>query len=111
MQNGGKRAGAGRKPGSLGRKTRAIAERAVNEGLTPLEVMLADMRDPKLSRAERFEAAKSAAPFMHPRLSTVDATVSDKTLPSVEAVEWVVVRPGELIGDDEATDVGSQRLN
>lgn len=42
--HGGKRAGAGRKKGSLTTKTREVAERALAEGKTPLEVMLDNMR-------------------------------------------------------------------
>lgn len=50
--------------------------------MTPLEVMLDIMRrpiDPKASaelqagaRAMRFEAAKAAAPYMHPRLQAIE---------------------------------------
>jgi hypothetical protein len=72
---GGKREGAGRKRGSATRKTRAIADRAVEEGVTPLEVMLACMRRHydagNLDRAA--EVAKDCAPFMHPRLASVPA--------------------------------------
>jgi hypothetical protein len=41
---GGKREGAGRKKGSLTVRTRKIAERAIAEGKTPLDVMLDNMR-------------------------------------------------------------------
>ena len=44
MSHGGKRAGAGRKVGEVTKKTRAIAERAIAEGISPLEVMLNNMR-------------------------------------------------------------------
>lgn len=44
MQNGGKRAGAGRKPGAVTVRTRQIAEKAIAEGITPLDVMLDNMR-------------------------------------------------------------------
>ena len=47
MPRGGCRPGAGRKPGSLTRRTREIAEQAAGDGITPLEYMLAVMRDPK----------------------------------------------------------------
>src|ERR1700687_2675729 len=43
MTRGGKRSGAGRKRGSLSRKTRVIAERAAVDGITPLEVILRTM--------------------------------------------------------------------
>lgn len=44
MARGGKREGSGRKVGSLTTKTRDVAERAITEGKTPLEVMLDNMR-------------------------------------------------------------------
>jgi hypothetical protein len=44
MPRGGKREGAGRKPGAVTKKQRAIAEKATAEGLTPLEVILNNMR-------------------------------------------------------------------
>lgn len=42
--HGGKRVGAGRRQGSLAKRTREVAEKAVAEGKTPLEVMLDNMR-------------------------------------------------------------------
>ena len=44
MAHGGKREGAGRKPGAITKRTREIAEQAASEGKTPLEVMLDNMR-------------------------------------------------------------------
>ena len=43
--HGGRRQGAGRKPGSASQKTREIANQAATDGLTPLEYMLAVLRD------------------------------------------------------------------
>lgn len=80
---GGRRAGAGRKKGSASKKTREIADRAAAEGITPLEFMLAVMRspsdhqDPKIQAGRevmRFEAAKAAAPYIHPRLAAIEHT-------------------------------------
>lgn len=42
--HGGKRVGAGRKQGSLAKRTREVAEKAAAEGKTPLEIMLDNMR-------------------------------------------------------------------
>lgn len=103
---GGKRPGAGRKKGSLTKRTREIAEKAAEEGITPLEVMLDNMRFHH-SKAERLlrgllqrgvknaedlgqavetfrqvcdsrvlaqNAAKDAAPFIHPRLQSIAHT-------------------------------------
>ena len=78
---GGARPNAGRKKGSATKRTREIADRAAEEGLTPLEFMLNVMRapsdheDPKIQcarEAMRFEAAKAAAPYVHPRLANVE---------------------------------------
>lgn len=44
MPRGGKREGAGRKAGALTTRTREAAERALAEGKSPLDVMLANMR-------------------------------------------------------------------
>lgn len=83
---GGKRPGSGRKKGSATTKTREIANRAAAEGITPLEYMLKVMRqdsaheDPKIAiarEAMRFEAAKAAAPYIHPRLAAVEHTGAD----------------------------------
>jgi hypothetical protein len=84
---GGRRAGAGRKKGSATKKTREIADKAAAQGVTPLEFMLGVMRA-KLPRSLkgsalvqaltlRFEAAKAAAPYMHPRLTAVEVTGAD----------------------------------
>lgn len=75
MPRGGKREGAGRKPGSANIKTREIADRALSEGVTPLEVILEVMR--KAHAAGDFDkavaCAAQAAPYVHPRLSAIDA--------------------------------------
>jgi hypothetical protein len=44
MTHGGKRGGSGRKTGALTKRTREVAERAIAEGKSPLEIMLANMR-------------------------------------------------------------------
>jgi hypothetical protein len=86
MKNGGRRPGSGRKAGTANKKTREIADRAAAEGITPLELMLQIMRgqacpenaDPAQKVAFhqlRFEAAKAAAPYIHPRLSNIDKPV------------------------------------
>lgn len=73
--HGGKRPNAGRKPGSLTQKTRGIAEQALQDGISPLEVMLEAMRNHytngDLDAAA--EKAKDAAPYVHPKLSSVES--------------------------------------
>lgn len=115
MARGGKRANAGRKTGSATKKTREIAEKAAENGQTPLEYMLDVMRSPmpkelaeklqdpkvKLSvellsqlfgwHSMRFEAAKAAAPYMHPRLqtTTVKGDTPDGSIPHRVRIEFV----------------------
>ncbi len=72
MPRGGRREGAGRKPGTANVRTRAIAERALAAGLSPLEYLLSLVRDEVQPQAVRLDAAKAAAPYVHPRLSSVD---------------------------------------
>lgn len=78
-KRGGRRAGAGRKPGSVTKKTREIAEKAVEAGITPLEVMLEAMNAFRgmgdLEKAAAF--AKDAAPYMHAKLAAVEHTGRD----------------------------------
>jgi hypothetical protein len=85
---GGYRAGAGRKKGAATVRTRQIANELAREGLTPLQVMIDTMRElcqqaaEAPTAAERLEkklaacaVAKDAAPYIHPRLTSVAATV------------------------------------
>ena len=71
---GGKRAGAGRKKGILTKARIAVQERAryaAAEGMSPLEYLLIIMRTHH-DEAKRIDAAKAAAPFIHPRLAAVE---------------------------------------
>ena len=74
MPKGGARPGAGRKPGSVGKKTQEILAGAVSGGITPLEYMLQVLRDPETNKLEKMDAAKAAAPYIHARLNAVDMT-------------------------------------
>lgn len=71
MAKGGARKGAGRPIGSANLKTRELANRAAENGLTPLEFLLQVVRDESVDPAKRLDAAKAAAPFCHPRLSAI----------------------------------------
>ncbi len=72
MAHGGKRPGSGRPKGAATKKTREIADTAAAQGITPLEYLLSIVRDESLERPERVDAAKAAAPYVHPRLATVE---------------------------------------
>jgi hypothetical protein len=49
---------------------------AAAAGLTPVDYLLAIMRNETLDMPVRLEAAKAVAPFVHPRLSSVEARVA-----------------------------------
>jgi|AraplaL_Cvi_mTSA_1032052.scaffolds.fasta_scaffold00230_61 hypothetical protein len=69
---GGKRPNAGRKAGSAN-KASAAREKAVREsGETPLDYLLSVMRSKATPEAMRLDAAKAAAPYVHPKLSSVE---------------------------------------
>jgi hypothetical protein len=61
-------------------------------GQTPLEFMLEVMRDTGAERSERLDMAKAAAPYIHPRLSNVEAKV-DASVETVSEVRWSIVDP------------------
>ena len=46
----------------------------MESGLSPLEFMLQKMRDPGTASHEPLDAAKAAAPHVHPRLANVAMT-------------------------------------
>lgn len=115
MARGGKREGAGRPVGAITKRTREVAERALATGMSPLDVMLDNMRHfqqvaldaeatlegltadqfseqvaPDASPEDQFkfllaqvkktagfrqmaqDAARDAAPYVHPKLASVE---------------------------------------
>ena len=100
MARGGRRLGAGRKPGLVNTKTRIIAEQAMAEGVTPLEVLLHAMQT-KLEEGDLIAAAalaKDAAPYVHPRLSAVQQSGADGG-PVVTEVVYRWAASDEITGD------------
>jgi hypothetical protein len=96
---GGARPGAGRKTGSLTKRTRQIAEAVATQGITPLEVMMkvmhqlyeqaSNVREEDLGEKESTSEARirllnmaanvgrHAAPYVHPRLSAIEHAGKD----------------------------------
>ena len=67
----------GRKKGTLNKTTkkrRALTEKLVKGGDTPLEVILAMMRGKRDFDANLLAAAVAAAPYVHPKLSAIEHT-------------------------------------
>ncbi len=74
--SGGRRTGAGRKKGVPNKSTAARKAALAASGKTPLDFMLQRLNDSELDPKERMQAAVSAAPYLHARLTAVDAHVS-----------------------------------
>lgn len=108
MARGGPRAGSGRKRGGANKKSRAIADKAAAQGITPLEFMLKVMREPEPVcgdkedpgifvaryvgwRDRAFEAAKASAPYMHPRLASHEVMGKDGGPIRIEGVTITIV--------------------
>lgn len=78
-KHGGKRPGAGRKPGVRNKRTRKMLDIVAASGLTPLDCMLTAMRG--LAEEKRWveaaDIARAAAPYVHPKLSAIEHTGKD----------------------------------
>lgn len=72
MSHGGKRVGAGRKPGTSTRMNEEARKQAAEGGLMPLDYMLSILRNDQLPPDARMDAAKAAAPYVHARLAAVE---------------------------------------
>lgn len=79
QSKGGARPGAGRKKGAPNKKTAELQKAIAESGITPLEYMLNIMRDPLADVDVRLDAAKSAAPYVHAKLSSVEMNASVTT--------------------------------
>lgn len=87
---GGKRSGAGRKPGIPNKSTSERMAALMAGGESPLEYMLRVMRDGTQEWSVRNDMAKAAAPYMHPRLATTEIKGNDEA-PINHKVEVVFV--------------------
>lgn len=88
MARGGKRPGAGRKKNAPNKASALREARIAASGVTPLDVMIQDMRfhydlyqealanrdiaNAKIELKEARDAAKDAAPYTHPRLAAIE---------------------------------------
>jgi hypothetical protein len=78
MHHGGHRPGAGRPKGSPNKATQKRQAEIAASGLTPLDFMLEVLRDPGSAMEDRKWAAERAAPYVHPRLSAIQAKVEEE---------------------------------
>ena len=88
---GGVREGAGRKKGIPNKKTAKVIKQIEQSGLTPLAYMLQVMRDETQEPPIRMDAAKSAAPYTHARLATVENRLSGKL--EISEIKRLIINP------------------
>jgi hypothetical protein len=91
MARGGARPGAGRKTGVPNKVTQELQKAVAEEGLTPLQFLLQVMRSGDHDVQMRVTAAKAAAPYVHPSLSSVDMALTGQ-------VQLGGVRPDDVEG-------------
>lgn len=77
MAHGGKREGAGRRPGTPNKATAELQAEVAATGETPLDYMLRVMRDPTVEHDRRDRMAGQAAPYIHAKLASVDLSGKD----------------------------------
>jgi hypothetical protein len=81
---------------------------AVGQGLTPLEYLTSVYRDESIDVQRRVEAAKAAAPFVHPKLSQVqvEAATDLKNLTDEQLAEEVAMVLGSVSLRQALADIG-----
>jgi hypothetical protein len=67
----------GRRKGSRNKRTTELQARIRASGMDPLSFMIAVMRNAKAPLEMRFEAARSAAPYVHPKLTAIEHSGKD----------------------------------
>lgn len=67
----GKKTG-GRQKGTPNKASAALASDIAASGLTPLDYMLDVLRDENADPKDRMWAAEKAAPYVHPKLATIE---------------------------------------
>jgi hypothetical protein len=77
VSHGGARPGSGRKKGGTNRLTEEAVAKAEAGGEMPLDYLLRVMRDPMVEFARRDDAAKAAAPYVHPKRAPIGSDGED----------------------------------
>lgn len=90
----------GRPKGKLNRLAMEKAGEIAESGQLPADFLVAVYRDESLDMKLRVEAARAAAPYLHPRLSTseIDLTATQDKEPSqMTDTELEVIARGEKV--------------
>jgi hypothetical protein len=94
---GGKREGAGRPKGALGKRSRELLARAKAEGELPVERLLRRMNDASLSEEYRDELAAIVAPYTAPRLSAVSVRKRPQQMSDQEIAELIGLTEEDML--------------
>jgi hypothetical protein len=91
MSRGGKRAGAGRRPGSSTKRVREVEAIVAREGhkLTPLAYLLNAINDERVPESRRDQLAIAALPFCSPKLAAM--VVQHSNVEPVKEVVWRIL--------------------
>ena len=83
----------GRQKGARNRATAEARAAAEATGILPLDYMMSVMRDDKAEPKRRDAMAIAAAPYLHPKLSAVEAKPNEPAGAEVHGIRVVFVRP------------------
>lgn len=81
----------GRPKGAKNKRTKAVEAAVASAGITPLEFMLGVLQDDLAPLDDRKWAAQNAAPYVHAKLTSVDAKVDSKV--QISQIQNVIVDP------------------
>jgi hypothetical protein len=92
----------GRRKGSRNRATAEARAAAKATGILPLDYMLSVMRDDGADQRRRDAMATAAAPYLHPKLSAIDAKLSGASEePTTTSLEIHFVHPRNRVAADD----------
>lgn len=84
----------GRQKGTPNKATAKREAKIAKSGKTPLEFLIDCMRDKEAPKAERIDCAKAAAPYVHPKLASVEHSGDGGGPLVVEIVRFSDAHPG-----------------
>jgi hypothetical protein len=99
----------GRQKGAPNRVTAEARAAAEATGITPLDYMLSVMRDAKAEPKRRDAMAMAVAPYLHPKVSPVEAAKPEQRSDAEKyGIRVTFVRPPPRHEDDEGLAIENQ---
>jgi hypothetical protein len=95
----------GRQKGARNRATAEARAAAEATGILPLDYMLSVMRDTKAESKRRDAMAMAAAPYLHPKVSSVEAAKTEQPSRAEKyGIRVTFVRPPPRHEDDDIAE-------